>query len=96
MNPIAINIGHEAVVLTGKLVAILPPDASPIKALRKEAKEAGLTPAGRLLDATAGKPTRSVLVMESGHVVLSSLTPETIEKRLLRAIEKPQPEQDYS
>lgn len=76
-----LNIGHEAVVMTDKVLVVLPPDSAPVKALRKDAKEQG-----KLIDATAGKTTRSVLVLETGHVVLSSLNPETLERRLAKRL----------
>ena len=74
-------IGHDATLPRDKLLVVLPYNSAPIKALKKEAKEQG-----RLADATYGKPTRSLLLLENGGglplVVLSSLAPETLSKRL--------------
>ena len=71
-----INIGYGNLVLIEKLVAIIKPTSSPIKKVRAEARKTG-----RLIDATLGRKTRSVIFMESEHIVLSSLKPETIMER---------------
>jgi len=72
-----INIGFGNMVSAGRLVAVIGPDSSPVKRLIKEARERGM-----LIDASFGRSTRSVLVMDSDHVVLSALQPETIASRL--------------
>ena len=75
-------IGHDATVPQDKILVVLPYSSSPNKALKKEAREQG-----RLVDATCGKPTRSLLLVENGGglplVILSSLAPETLSKRLM-------------
>ena len=71
-----IHIGFGNIVNTGKIIAIVSPDSSPIKRLVQRAKENGT-----VIDATQGRKTKSVLVMENSQVVLSALLPETIAGR---------------
>ena len=71
-----INIGFGNVVNTGKIIAIVNPDSAPIKRLVQKAKETGMA-----IDATQGRKTKSVLVMEDSQIVLSALLPETIAGR---------------
>jgi regulator of extracellular matrix RemA (YlzA/DUF370 family) len=63
-------------VASDRVVAIINPASAPIKRMREEAREAGL-----LVDATQGRKTRAVLVMDSRHVVISAIQPETISAR---------------
>ena len=70
-----INIGFGNLVSAGRVVAVVSPDSAPVKRLVKEARERGM-----LIDASYGR-TRAVLVMDSDHVVLSALTPETVAGR---------------
>lgn len=60
-----------------RLIAVVSPESAPIKRIITEAREAG-----RLIDATYGRKTRAVLVMDSGHLVLSAIQPETVAGRL--------------
>lgn len=71
-----IHIGFGNIVNTEKIIAIVSPDSAPIKRLVQSAKEAGTA-----IDATQGRKTKSVLVMENSQVVLSALLPETIAGR---------------
>lgn len=71
-----INIGFGNVVNTGKIIAIVNPDSAPIKRLVQKAKETGMA-----IDATQGRKTKAVLVMEDSQIVLSALLPETIAGR---------------
>ena len=71
-----IHIGFGNIVNTAKIVAIVSPDSAPIKRMVQRAKEEGTA-----IDATQGRRTKSVLVMENGQVVLSALLPETIAGR---------------
>lgn len=73
-----INIGFGNIVAAHRLVAIVSPDSAPIKRIVSEAKERG-----QLIDATYGRRTRSVLISDSGHVVLSAMSPETVANRML-------------
>lgn len=72
-----INVGFGNVVASNKVVTVISPESAPIKRLVQESKEQGT-----LIDATYGRRTRAVIVMDSGHVVLSPLQPETIAHRL--------------
>ncbi|MDR1192822.1 MAG: DUF370 domain-containing protein [Peptococcaceae bacterium] len=71
------NIGYGNMISAGRLLAIVNPESAPIKRLTQEAREAG-----RLIDGTVGRRTRAVLIMDSGHVVLSALQPETLAGRI--------------
>ena len=72
-----INIGFGNVVSAHRVISIVAPESAPIKRIVQEARDAG-----DLIDATYGRRTRSVLVMDSGHVVLSAVQPETIVNRI--------------
>ena len=72
-----INIGFGNMVSAGRVVAVVSPDSAPVKRLIKEARERGM-----LLDASFGRRTKSVLLMDTDHVILSSVTPETICARM--------------
>ncbi len=72
-----IGIGFGSLVNAGRVVALVSPESAPIKRLIQDAREKG-----NIVDATYGRKTRSVLIMDSGHVVLSLITPETIGSRL--------------
>ena len=71
-----LNIGFGNVVIHARLVAILTPGPNPVRRLRDEARKAG-----RLVDATHGRKCRSVLLCDSGHLILSSIQPETLCQR---------------
>ena len=71
-----INIGYGNVVNTDKIVTVVSPDAAPIKRIVQAAKDSG-----NAIDATQGRRTRSVIVSESNHIILSALLPETIMGR---------------
>lgn len=72
-----IHIGFGNIVNTAKIIAIVSPDSAPIKRMVQNAKEKGMA-----IDATQGRKTKSVLVMENSQVVLSALLPETIAGRV--------------
>lgn len=71
-----INVGFGNMVSAGRLVAIVSPDSAPIKRMIQEGRDRGV-----LIDATYGRRTRSVLIMDNDHIVLSALQPETIVNR---------------
>jgi len=73
-----INIGFGNVVIAQRVVAIVGPESAPIKRAITDARSANL-----LVDATYGRRTRAVVVMDSGHVVLSPLQPETVANRAI-------------
>lgn len=72
-----IHIGFGNIVNTTKIIAIVSPDSAPVKRLVQSAKEKGMA-----IDATQGRRTKSVLVMENSQIVLSALLPETIAGRV--------------
>ncbi len=71
-----INIGFGNMVSAGKVAAVVSPDSAPIKRIMQEAKEKGT-----LIDATFGRRTKAVLIMDGGMVVLSAILPETVAGR---------------
>ena len=73
-----VNVGFDNAVAAERIVAVVPADPSPIKRLREAANRHQ-----KLIDATNGRRTRTVIVMESDHIVLSSLQPETVAQRLV-------------
>ena len=72
-----INIGFGNMVSSGKLVAIVSPESAPIKRIIQDTRDKGM-----LIDATYGRRTRAVIIMNSGHVILSPILPETIAGRM--------------
>ncbi len=75
------NIGFGNFVSLDRIISVLCIDSSPIKRLIHIAKEKGI-----LIDATCGRKTQSVFLMDSGHVVLSALNPEAIEVRVKKEV----------
>jgi extracellular matrix regulatory protein A len=71
-----ISLGFSNVVVKDKIVAVVSPEAAPIKRLREEARQNK-----KLIDATSGRRTRAVIVTESDHIILASIQPETIAQR---------------
>ena len=71
-----INIGFGNMVSEDRIIAAVNPDSSPIKRVIQEAKEKGT-----LIDATYGRKTRAVVIMESEHIILSSVQPESLAGR---------------
>ena len=71
-----INIGFGNAVNTAKIVAVVSPDAAPVKRLVQHAKEEG-----RVIDATQGRRTNAVIVTQEDHIILSALQPDTIARR---------------
>ena len=71
-----INIGFGNYVAAARVTAIVNPASSPMRRLREDAKESRL-----LVDATQGRKTRSIIVADSGHVILSAIQAETISQR---------------
>ena len=72
-----INIGFGNIVSANRIIAIVSPESAPIKRIVQEAKENG-----NAVDATYGRRTRAVLIMDSGHIILSAVQPETVAGRL--------------
>lgn len=71
-----INIGFGNMVSANRLVALVSPESAPIKRMIQEARDRGV-----LIDATYGRKTKTVLIMDSDHIVLSGLAPETVTGR---------------
>ena len=71
-----ISIGFGSTVCAERILAVIAPESAPIKRLIQEARERGM-----LIDASYGRSTRAVLIMDSDHVVLSALQPETVASR---------------
>ncbi len=71
-----VNIGFGNVVMASRIMAVIQPTSAPIKRLKDEAREAG-----RLVDATQGRRTRSIIITDSNHVILSAVQVETITQR---------------
>ena len=72
-----INIGFGNIVSVNRLVAIVSPESAPIKRIIQDARAVG-----KLVDATYGRRTRAVIIMDSEHVILSAVQPETVASRL--------------
>lgn len=72
-----INIGFGNIVAAERIIAIVSPDSAPIKRMVQEAKDNKTA-----VDATCGRRTRAVLIMDSGHLILSAVQPETVSGRV--------------
>ena len=71
-----INIGFGSLISAEHLIAIVSPDSAPIKRMAQEARDRGI-----LIDATFGRKTRAVLILDNDHLILSALQPETLSAR---------------
>ncbi len=71
------NIGFGNLIASHRVVTLVSPESAPIKRLVQDAKDGGIA-----IDVTCGRKTRSVIVTDSGHVILSAIQPETIKRRL--------------
>ena len=72
-----VNVGYGNMVAVRRIVAIVAPEAAPIRRLVQDARDDG-----KVIDATCGHKTRAVLIMDSRHIVLSPLLPETVAARI--------------
>lgn len=72
-----INIGFGNIVSADRIISVISPESAPIKRLIQESRDKGL-----LIDATYGRKTRAVIVMDSEHIILTAIQPETIANRL--------------
>lgn len=68
-----INIGYGNIISSDRIISIIVPGAAPIKRMIQEAKDKGF-----VIDATSGRRTRAVIIMDTGHIVLSAVQPETV------------------
>ncbi len=87
MKLIAIGFGN--LVSAERIISVVSPESAPIKRMIQDVREKG-----SLIDASFGRSTRAVLIMDSGHVILSALTPETLSARLEGTEEKDRGGQD--
>ena len=71
-----INIGFGSMIAAGRVLSVLEPESAPIKRVVQEAKERGM-----LIDASYGRKTRSVILMDTDHVILSAMTPEELAQQ---------------
>ena len=71
-----INIGFGSLIAANRLLAVVSPDSAPVKRVVQEAKERGM-----LIDASYGHKTKAVILMDTDHVILSALDPDTISAR---------------
>jgi len=72
-----VNIGFGDIVLAGRMIAVVAPTSMSVKRMVQDARETG-----RLIDASYKRRTRAVIIMDSGHIVLSAIQPETIAGRM--------------
>ena len=72
-----INIGFGSLLAASRMLAVLEPDSAPIKRIVQEARDRGM-----LIDASYGRKTQSVILMDTDHVILSALTPEVLSGRM--------------
>lgn len=77
MSAKLVNVGFGNIVSASRIVSIVSPDSAPSKRIVQDARERG-----RLIDASHGRRTRAVIIMDSTHVVLSALQPETVAGRI--------------
>ncbi|MCI6003395.1 extracellular matrix/biofilm regulator RemA [Allisonella histaminiformans] len=73
-----INIGFGNMAAANRIMAIISPESAPVKRIVQESRDRG-----QLIDATYGRKTRAVLIMDTGQIILSAVQPETISHRLL-------------
>ncbi len=71
-----INIGFGSMISAARVLAVVSPDSAPIKRVVQEARERGM-----LIDASYGRKTKSVILMDTDHVILSAITPEAVSTR---------------
>jgi regulator of extracellular matrix RemA (YlzA/DUF370 family) len=76
-NQVLLNIGYGNLVAVSRIVSIVSPQSAPMKRLREEAASRN-----KLVDATQGRRTRSIIVTDSDHIILSAINPDTIAARL--------------
>ncbi len=77
-SPSLLNLGYGNLVVASRVVAVVSPQSAPMKRLREDASSRG-----KLIDATQGRRTRSIIVTDSDHIILSAINPDTIATRLL-------------
>jgi len=86
-----VNVGFNNIVNAERVIAVIGSDAAPSKRLVQDARDMG-----RAIDCTSGRKTRSVLITDSDHVILSAIQPETLSARLLSEAEPDTDEEDMT
>ena len=87
-----VNIGFGNAVKVGRILAVVNPGSSPIRKLKDEARKEK-----KLIDVTEGRRTRAIIILDTGHLILSSVQPETISQRFMAlAAEQSNPGQELS
>jgi regulator of extracellular matrix RemA (YlzA/DUF370 family) len=81
MGSILLNIGFGNIVVADRIVAIVTPNSAPMKRLKEDAKDGK-----RLIDGTHGRRTRSIIITDSNHVILSAVQAETISQRFVNGL----------
>lgn len=81
MKTVLINIGFGNAVVAERVIAVITPSSASGKRLRDEARDNNF-----LIDATHGRKTRSIIIMDSNHIVLSAMQPETLANRLMNNV----------
>lgn len=76
-----VNLGFNNIVMRDRIVAVVAPEAAPVRRMREEARRNR-----KLIDATHGRRTRAIVITDSDHVILSSAQPETIAQRITEKI----------
>jgi len=76
-----VNLGFNNIVMRDRIIAVVSPEAAPVKRMREEARRNR-----KLIDATHGRRTRAIVITDSDHVILSSAQPETIAQRIAEKI----------
>lgn len=84
-----VNIGFGNMIAVDRIMAVVSPDSAPIKRMAQEARDRGI-----LIDATFGRKTRAVLILDNDHLVLSALTPEAVTGRIEGEPVNPQEEEE--
>ena len=77
------NIGFGNMVSAERTVAVISPESAPVKRVIQDVREKGL-----LIDASFGRSTKAVIVMDSGHIILSALAPEVLSSRMTNSVEE--------
>ncbi|MBQ7459995.1 MAG: DUF370 domain-containing protein [Oscillospiraceae bacterium] len=87
-----VNIGFGNMVNAARIIAVISPDSAPVKRMITDSRERG-----DLVDATYGRRTRAVILTDSGHIVLSALTPETVSARIAgdKSADRAEEEEEY-
>lgn len=78
-----VNIGFGSMVSAGRMLAVVSPDSAPVKRVIQEARERGM-----LIDASYGHKTQAVILMDTDHVILAAVAPETISARIAQEDEQ--------